>query len=321
MSNEKKVISVSVALTVLIILFGNNWIPRIFNNLIDETNIDAQELENDLQSDGDSSIKYSSKLIEKTEAQDSSDLIRHSKENSSQSNNPIKQLDVGNDYSIDTLHRLLLSGQLNFVSKYFTDRKEYFRIFDKNDVENLRLTINAIKKLEVDYVYFDTAGDMIITLKDERYGFVSYNYQKIWKEMFDIVEPTEITPLTYVSRSGKWGVIGKDGKIIIPVIYDDFNSQFEDVNFFSMTKNGNIHIFDKTGEKITKDSYGDLYRVSNEHFLIKKNRYSGLINLEGRIVLGLEYDSIQVDLSSIKRYRVYLDGSYDCLSPNLANCQ
>ena len=65
--------------------------------------------------------------------------------------------------------------------------------------------------------------------------------------------------LAAVKFNGKWGFIDKNGKIIVPFEYDEFESSLKDGEA-KLVKDGTVYVFDKDGKQ--KDTYnqgGDDY--------------------------------------------------------------
>lgn len=318
----KKNFSIPVILTIIVILFGNNWIPRMWGILFEGSSQHEKKYINYNNSSLD--IKEPVPIVDTNK---SAQLPSHSFsiinfEDSAKvrldtlidKNN---SLDISKDYSIDELLFFIYDDKISFVKKYLKDKKEYLKLLDQKRIKDIQNIVSLCDEFGLSMVYFNTSGNMIITEKGGKFGFLSTKKERIWNEIFDALEPLEIAPLTYVSRNDKWGVIDANGKIIVPVEFDSYNSFFEDVDFFAMERNGERFLYNKLGAKISQPPIEDIERVSGEHLIVKSDILKGLIDLKGRLVLPIEFDSIATDLEYIPRYKAFTGIEIKCYNEYL----
>jgi hypothetical protein len=94
---------------------------------------------------------------------------------------------------------------------------------------------------------------------------------------------------------GKWGVIDKNGKEVIPFIYDRISGNFEGDSYVIAQQGSQSVMLDKTGKRVT---FPDFDQVPG-NFL--KTPYSpaskggkwGLIDKKGKVVIPIEHEGVQ----------------------------
>jgi hypothetical protein len=204
------------------------------------------------------------------------------------------------------------------VKKYFKKREEYLKLLNQDQLNNLKRTISLNEKYGISNAYYGTVNNMIITVKDDMYGFLSNNEERIWNE---IIDPIEIEPLIYISKNEMWGVMNENGEILIPIEYEEYDSFYEDVFFFAMKKYDNYYLFDKKGNTVNENFYDQIRRVSNEHMIVEKDKKMGLIDLKGELVIPVVYDSIITDLDQDSQYAAYKLGESVCYNKYLKRVQ
>jgi hypothetical protein len=125
-----------------------------------------------------------------------------------------------------------------------------------------------------------------------------------------IVPPVEDKPIISqsVSKNGKWGFVGENGEIIVPIEYDDIGWQFTD-GLLAVAKDNKWGFVDESGELVIPIEFG-ITRGFSEGFAAVANigeaiEHScccsswvenvwkwGFINTSGEVVVPFEYDLV-----------------------------
>ena len=94
---------------------------------------------------------------------------------------------------------------------------------------------------------------------------------------------------------GKWGVIDKNGKVVIPFIYDRISGNFEGDSYAIAQIAQQSFTLDKTGKKISYPEFdnvpGNFYRTA--YSPASKGDKWGLIDKSGKVVIPLEHEAVQ----------------------------
>ena len=151
-----------------------------------------------------------------------------------------------------------------------------------------------------------------IKAKNDKFSIINHNGQKTTNNTFDVVfcfgtsscydnfsweETDNKNRIEYsiVRNSGKYGIIDKEGKLIIPAKYNSLfikkNNRFwangEQINAFEQK------VFEKENplKKIT-EKYDEVKNLDNGLIIVSKDNYFGCINQIGTIIVPLEYSSL-----------------------------
>lgn len=94
---------------------------------------------------------------------------------------------------------------------------------------------------------------------------------------------------------GKWGVIDKSGKEVIPFIYDRINGNFDGDSYVIAQVGAESVMLDKTGKKVTFPEFdnvpGNFYRTA--YSPARKGDKWGLIDKKGRVIIPFEHEAVQ----------------------------
>lgn len=91
-----------------------------------------------------------------------------------------------------------------------------------------------------------------------------------------------------MNEEGLEGCIDREGKEIIPFIYDIIEMNY---GFAILQKNNQWGLSDNKGNEIVPCKYDAIYVSQDEAIIVVKNRKSGFINKEGREIIPCIYDS------------------------------
>jgi len=99
----------------------------------------------------------------------------------------------------------------------------------------------------------------------------------------------------YASKNGKWGVVGFDGKVLLPFGYEHpaHYGMRSDNWVTSFEQNGHKVVINLTTQKVYSDSeYDDMQVIGGALCLKNKEGKYGMIDGEGRVLLPFIYDQV-----------------------------
>ena len=201
----------------------------------------------------------------------------------------------------------------------------YNMIIVKNENGNYGVQwLNGQEVLGTKYADIKSTKEFIVTTLENKMRIMSYDAKtKISSEYDKIKQIDKDNGLYLVTNNNKQGVVNSNGSIILYLEYDQIGvdttkyasnkikNQYLLYNkCIPAKKNGTWELFDKTGRKITEDTYSDLGcnvgtgnatdKNSNsvllvpeyEGIVVNKNNIYGLINCEGKALLPISLQSI-----------------------------
>ncbi len=141
-------------------------------------------------------------------------------------------------------------------------------------------------------------------LKKEKFWALANHKGQILTD-FNIDAPSYFNSddLATVRYEGKYGIINKEGKIIIPLEFDnkfDFSDNYlnKETPFTKVQKEDKVGIFSKTGKNIVPIKFFDVEDYYGQAFVtkmvpdIKKEPLYGLYSLDGKQILDCNYNDI-----------------------------
>ncbi|WP_304334222.1 WG repeat-containing protein [Conchiformibius steedae] len=96
--------------------------------------------------------------------------------------------------------------------------------------------------------------------------------------------------LASVQQNGKWGVINKSGKVVIPFQYDEYLTFSE--GLAGAGKNGRWGFINKSAKVVIPFQYDNALEFKEGLTLVKQNGRWGVINKSGKVVAPIQYDGI-----------------------------
>jgi|GEM_PF-2503638 len=134
-----------------------------------------------------------------------------------------------------------------------------------------------------------------LTKFTDRKGKVGFNEGKktvIEAKYDDATDFKQESQLAGAMMNGKWGVIDKTGKEVIPFQYDEIGSHAQ--GLVSVKKDGKWGRFDKTGKEIIPVKYKVLrpMQPDGSKLIVNEDNKWGLIDLQGREIIPAKYDQL-----------------------------
>lgn len=93
----------------------------------------------------------------------------------------------------------------------------------------------------------------------------------------------------------RFGYANRKGKIILETLYNEINriTEIEGKDVYLITSNNGRYGLMKNGKEVLKNEYTDLSFDINNHLLIaQKDKIYGVVNLEGKNIIPIDYDNI-----------------------------
>ncbi len=161
--------------------------------------------------------------------------------------------------------------------------------------------------LDSDYKSIETAytdNDSIPYFKlkkDNRFGFYTPSTQKLVKPQYDQISDYlfNITKkgALKVTKDGKEGLVDVNtGKVIVPALYNNVNSQDSlQPHLYIVENEGKFGVFDAQKQKLIIPLEYDYLRYTKEKklFEVRNDQKYGLVNLKNQEVIPLQYFAIQ----------------------------
>jgi len=194
-------------------------------------------------------------------------------------------------------------------SEYYNARKgKIYSIFNKD-----------LKKIGESYepVYNDFSNsDPTLTYKNlkGKYGIVDWQGKTLIPFEYDELREIEKTPYLWVKKGAFYGIISQQGQIKIPIkykeiysIYDKFDN--ESISKFLFIADGMVI---DINNNIVIDGYNSINPIFYDHnkLIVSKNKRFGIIDINKKVLLPLEYDEISnwVEYGPENRHFIIKDG-------------
>lgn len=177
-------------------------------------------------------------------------------------------------------------------SEYYNAKKgKIYTIFNRN-----------LKKIGESFepVYNDFSSDtptLIFKNLKNKYGMINSEGQILIPFDFDEMFEIEGTEFYRVSKDNKFGVIDEKGKLRIPILYKGIYSLYDKFDDEDLLKKSLFVADNKViniDNQIVIDGYSSITPIFNNHnyFIVSKNKKFGIIDVNKKIILPLEYDEI-----------------------------
>ncbi len=143
---------------------------------------------------------------------------------------------------------------------------------------------------------FDKKYKLAKVYHKKRYGFINIEGWMAVEPIFQSVDDLGEDGTAKMRMNFKYGVIDKDGKIIIDAKYDDifkFSTNGKD-EFAKVKLNGKYGLINKSGKVLIEPLYDELDLLSYHLRAVKVKRdgRKGVIGIDGRIIIQPLYDEI-----------------------------
>lgn len=132
----------------------------------------------------------------------------------------------------------------------------------------------------------------IVTFQDELYGLEYMGNLVVPTEYSELYALTYgKDPLLYISKNELFGVIRTDGSEILPIEYSAIDDQG---SYFLLVKKGKNGILGHDGKIIVPAIYDKLEDLEGYGFILEKDGKTGVANPKGEIIVPIQYLSARV---------------------------
>jgi len=108
-----------------------------------------------------------------------------------------------------------------------------------------------------------------------------------WTKQYDYVDNC-ICGLSKVSKGNLYGYVDKEGKLVVPLIYDDAISFSE--GFAAVHKNGKWGFIDSTGKVVAEPQYEEVSSFYEGMAAVRKQNKFGFIDVTMKVVIPFEFE-------------------------------
>ncbi|MFZ8832901.1 MAG: WG repeat-containing protein, partial [Candidatus Caldipriscus sp.] len=170
------------------------------------------------------------------------------------------------------------------------------------------LSANVILPAKYDWVCYNEGKVIFAVLDNKPYAFdasgkeIKYEFESEKEEQAEGYEfqyevrseegdeySEDYEEFSIVSRAGKKGVVSKDGKVIIPIAYDEIRYDERNEIFF-IAKGNKWGLANKKGKIFVPLKYDYLTTFCKGLIAVKSNKKFGLMDKTGRIIVPPKYD-------------------------------
>ena len=138
--------------------------------------------------------------------------------------------------------------------------------------------------------------DSLINISEFYYAIYLNHYLSITDKSFkeltagsDIKIHKAINDKLVLIKDGKFGVLDKNGNMLIPMEYDSMEA---DENYFYARNKAKWYVFNKFGRQISERSFENLLPQSENLIATKRNGYWGFIDFQGDEAIPYKFDEV-----------------------------
>jgi len=200
------------------------------------------------------------------------------------------------DYKENANKELVFEGKLKkkFFEIYFEKKQLIIPLIVSNiDINRLRIGKDKNDNLVLMNFYENSGNLLIIGAGYSRE--TPYLFKK--SNQFDDFKP--------FNKNNKWGYKDSNDNIVIETKYD-YASFFYN-NLAIVQKNGKYGLIDKEGNQLVDFEYDNLelkFASEQTYYLVTLNDKKGVLNLEGKLVIPINYDAIRSNTKDIFNLKI-----------------
>lgn len=176
----------------------------------------------------------------------------------------------------------------------------HWAFIDANEKVVVPAIYDAIKR---PMYYGGPLATRIIVRKEKKWGMINIQGEQVLPFIYEDVDffyngmPNASPTQALVKQKGKWGVAGGIRDFLIPLAYDSVGLWPVYNGLVTITKNGKFGYFDIYSKK---EAFPPVYDVlgmpSNQILKVGKNNKVGLMSIEGREIIPMQYEDVEPDL-------------------------
>jgi hypothetical protein len=183
-----------------------------------------------------------------------------------------------------------------YSSLHKIDRQNYFLV-NKDSKSNI-IDINNIQRFSkwYDEITVPSRGRSYYIVKiDNKFGVIDDNEKEIIPVEYTEFATYPYSDGSYLARNkeGKYGFILIDGRVTLPFEYDNLTRRYND-NVVSVQngKCGLVQVNAGVPYEIVTCDYDDI-KSGSKTFIVEKNKKFGLLDIYGKLITPVEYDSLE----------------------------
>ncbi len=129
------------------------------------------------------------------------------------------------------------------------------------------------------------------TRKGDQYGLIDTKGKVILPCAYEAIQHDQ-GQLFFFKKEKYWGAVNAEGKQLINAQFNSFRRLSKD--FFQLFRKKKKYLYGvRAGQVLTKGEFDHFYNFKAAGILCKKNKRLGLMNVDGRLCLPVEYEEIQ----------------------------
>ncbi len=192
--------------------------------------------------------------------------------------------------------------EYDFIEPYDTHHGSYSEYYNARKGKIYHILNKELKEIGLSYepVYNDfKINDLTIIFRNlkNKLGMVDWQGKVLVQFIYDRMDEIEGTSFLRVAIGDKFGVIDKKGTVKIPIKYKEIYSLYDKFDDKEL-QNKKLFIADQKiiniENNIILDGYGTLQPVfyNSNKLIVSKNKKFGIVDVNGKILLPLQYDEI-----------------------------
>ena len=192
--------------------------------------------------------------------------------------------------------------EYDFIEPYDTHHGVYSEYYNARKGKIYHILNKELKEVGLSYepVYNNfTIDDPTLIFKNlkNKFGKIDWQGNVLIPFEYDTMSELEGTSFLEISKEEKFGIIDEKGKVKIPLRYKEIYplyDKFEDEELLKQNLFVADHKVININNEILIDGYNSLTPIFNNHnyFIVSKNKKFGIIDINKKIILPLEYDEI-----------------------------
>lgn len=193
-----------------------------------------------------------------------------------------------------------LEAKYGWACEYTSEGKKWYGIkkegkYGACDERGKELLAPVFDEVRVDY-----DDEYIKAIKDNKTSIYDVNGKLILSTSYEDVKWYQIEddePFCEVKQNGKWGLIRKDGKLMVPCEYEGFSTyKMAETGYCEVKLNKKSGVYDVNNKRLMVPcEYDDVshYQFGEYDYAeVKLNGKTGVINRKGELIVPCDYDDI-----------------------------
>ncbi len=206
---------------------------------------------------------------------------------------------------IDIENNVIIPLEYKWIGRVADDLVDCYTFDEKDYLFSISGDFIAESQYYISDTYIST-NSLIIVEDNGKYGAMNRNNQIIIPMIYESLETFSETLFT-VEKDGLYGLIDLEGNIVLPIEYTelidgkdsfDINYNWDTEDLCIITKYDNesdldlFGLINSNGDVIFYPQYNSIYLFNKNYFIVSKDGYEGIIDMNGNEVIPIEYASI-----------------------------